>query len=51
MNNKQTASLLSFLASICFFITYFTGKETINLILGCCWLCIAIGNFANTKKK
>ncbi len=51
MNYKLGAIILSFLASFCFFITYFIGKETLNLILGITWLIIAIGNYVNYKKK
>lgn len=51
MNKMKYATILSFIAAICFFMSYFIGKEILNLILGCAWLCIAIGNYANTKKN
>lgn len=51
MNKIKYATILSFVASICFFISYFIGKEVLNLILGCTWLCIAIGNYVNLSKK
>lgn len=34
--------ILSFIASICFFLTYFVTKETINFILGLTWSLIGI---------
>lgn len=51
MNYKLGAIALSFLASFCFFISNFLGKETLHLILGIVWFFIAIGNFLNDKKK
>lgn len=39
--NKKTF-WLSFMASACFFVSYFVHGGTINLILACAWLCIAI---------
>ncbi len=51
MSYKRGAIILSFLASFCFFITYFIEKEILNLILGITWLIIAVGNYVNNKKK
>lgn len=51
MKHQLTTIILSFLAAICFFISYFLNKETLNLVLGCVWVVIAIGNYTNYKKK
>lgn len=49
--NRLSSIVLSFLAAICFFIVYFLHRETVNLVLGCVWIVIAIGNYTNYKKK
>lgn len=51
MKREWSAIILSFLAAICFFISYFLNRETLNLVLGCVWVVIAIGNYTNYKKK
>lgn len=51
MKSELSAIILSSLAAICFFVTYFLNKETLNLVLGCTWFVIAIGSFANYKKN
>lgn len=50
MNTKLIAILLSFLAAICFLISYFIERETPKLLLGITWLIIAILNFTSYKK-
>lgn len=42
MKKNIKALCLSLLASICFFVSYFVHEGTLNLILACVWLCIAI---------
>ena len=51
MNTKILATIVSLLASICFFVSYFKEKETITLVLGCAWVTIAILNFISLKKE
>lgn len=44
--------ILSFLASLCFFVCYgIRTKETLHLILGFAWLCISIGSYRNIVKS
>lgn len=51
MKKEWSAIILSFLASICFFINYLLHREVLNLVLGFTWLVIAIGNYTNYRKK
>lgn len=51
MKKCKSAVILSVLAAICFFITYFLNKGTRNLILGILWIVIAIANYIKTDKE
>lgn len=46
MKQHKVATVMSFLASFCFFLTYFVGsrENTLSLVLGFVWLCLGFGN-------
>ncbi len=48
---KNIGIVLSFLAAVCFFISYFLDQDFIYLTLGFTWVCIGFGNVANARKK
>lgn len=48
---KNIGIVLSFLAAVCFLISYFLDQDFIYLILGFTWVCIGFGNIANARKK
>lgn len=53
MKKRKITSIMSFLASVCFFLSYLLGeKETpIKLLLGSLWLCIGAMNLYESPKK
>ncbi len=53
MKNFKVAGIYSFIAAICFLLSYFIGGELIKLILAFAWFCIAVANLIklrNSKK-
>lgn len=53
MKNFKVAGICSFIAAVCFLLSYFIGGEVIKLILACAWFCIATINLVkliNSKK-
>lgn len=50
MKKEILTTILSFLASLCFFIVFMIHKEIINFILSCTWFIIGNINMKNIKK-
>ncbi len=49
MKNYKVSGICSFIAAICFLLSYFIGGELIKLILACAWFLIAIANFVKLR--
>lgn len=51
MKVSKASIILSWLATICFFIAYFVHKDTMTFVLGCTWFCISIEEGLRIKNK
>lgn len=52
LNNKiKITIILSYMAAICFYISFIMKRETLYFVLGSAWLCIALSNTINGKKR